>query len=215
MPIAIKYVLAGLLLAGVSVVWLPRLTGFDPLAWLSRGEPEPDYSYSIDAPVDELLPTEEEPVATRVEDLPAKELEQIVSFLESRNLAGEPEVSPVQPIVPVVDAHPGHEQEQPSEQTESLQTLEAFLARNPLNAILIGKGRGKRPVRSAARGRGRRAARWSRRGALRSRPAAWCSRPPSGTYACPCLPPGGRHPESQAALDHAQTLHTHRHPARA
>ena len=44
MPIAIKYVLAGLLLAGVSVVWMPRATGVDPLAWFSRQAPEPDDS---------------------------------------------------------------------------------------------------------------------------------------------------------------------------
>jgi hypothetical protein len=145
MPIAIKYLLAGLLLAGVSVVWMPRVTGFDPLAWLSSDEPKPEHvPAAIDAPIDEPLPTEEDAGAGRIEDLPVKELEQIVHFLESRDLATAPEAAGAQAIV-AEPLEPDDQESEPSEAPaapESLRTLETFLAQHPLNAILIGKGQG-------------------------------------------------------------------------
>ena len=79
----------------------------------------------------------------RIENLPAKELEQIVHFLESRDFAQEPRAAATQPIVAVVGERPGDGETEPSEAPpETLRNLEVFLTQYPLNAILIGKGQG-------------------------------------------------------------------------
>ena len=124
-------------------MWLPRVTGFDPLAWLSRDKPAPEYSpSSSDAPIDEPLLEEGGAVAPRIEDMPAAELEQIVNFLENRELGAKPKDASTQPLVSVIDEDQSEAESEPPQAQGSLQALEVFLDQYPLNAILIGKGQG-------------------------------------------------------------------------
>jgi len=161
MSIAAKPILASALLMGVTVVWVPRITGYDPFGWLSEEIPTPS---STSFPDEDPFPMEEDDLdfdtpapVTANESISLGSLRDVVGFLERRSeTGGQVQVSGGADGGSVNPAPAPREMAEYVSQIETLlaptpatlllesrtvrQQLEEFLVTNPLHAIIEGKG---------------------------------------------------------------------------
>lgn len=173
MPIAAKPLIAGALLTGVGAVWVPRFTGIE-VPWMPAQEPLPPYESSLPSSSDPApsetassttsSSTANPEVASPGDGIPLNTLQDVVTFLESRDGAQAPAPiiemdpvasAPVTPPQPVFTTSVETESE-PEETTEPTPTepvaevetgptfeeqVAQYLTEHPLHTIIAGAGR--------------------------------------------------------------------------
>ena len=163
MSIAPKPVIAVSLLLGVTAVWVPRLTGYDPFGWLpeelptSSGIPSSGvdpHSLDVDSGDSEAGsghepgapgPAGDSAADRAIEGIPLQSLQEVVSFLERRDGETRPMATSQEPV-----AEPAYVAEvellgEPSGSPEVsgptfAQRVQVFLEDNPLHTIIEGDG---------------------------------------------------------------------------
>jgi len=137
-PLTTKPVLAGALLVGVSIVWMPHLTGLDPFGLL----PEEESLGRSEAPSSESV-KEARRVSARSSGAGtmerAERLEDILEFFETHESIGPMTPGagsdPDRPIITVLSEADGE-----TDKASCPNALEEFVRENPLHMIVEGKG---------------------------------------------------------------------------
>ncbi len=147
MQIGVKQVLAGSLLVSAAAVWVPKMTGFDPLGVLP-GELPSWSEVPSSSNGDEGTAAEEGSTTPREEVALAEALERTIRFFEGRNSANHVAVDPEPSATTTVVAQqespePGTDEGAeavPVQRPEVAGLLQRFLEQNPLHTVIRGNG---------------------------------------------------------------------------